>query len=79
MLSLQTSNELGTASLDGLDGICEKKKKSRCGLASRCGGGGGLLLAELGRCGLESRTAQVEFEIPVRCQGDSRILGSEIL
>lgn len=41
--------------------------------------GGGLLLAELGHCGLESRTAQAEFEIPVRSQGDSRILGSESL
>lgn len=27
VLSLQTSNELDTASLDGLDGMCERKKK----------------------------------------------------
>lgn len=54
------------------------------GEKQRCPGqqmwvGGGLVLAELGHCGLESRTAQAEFEIPVRSQGDSRILGSESL
>lgn len=31
----------------------------------------GLLLAEPGSCGLESRTVQVEFDIPVRCQGET--------